>query len=38
MKEADKKKREMVDLKNEADTSIHATEKSVADHKANVPT
>jgi len=28
----------MVDLKNEADTSIHATEKSIEDHKANVPT
>jgi len=28
----------MVDLKNEADTSIHTTEKSLADHKDNIPT
>jgi len=37
MKEADKQKREMVDLKNDADTTIHTTEKSCEDHKANVP-
>jgi len=38
MKEADRIKREMVDVKNEADTTIHTTEKSLEDHKDNIPT
>lgn len=38
MKETDRVKREMVDVKNEADTTIHTTEKSLEDHKANIPT
>lgn len=28
----------MVDLKNEADTTIHTTEKSLNDYKSNIPT
>jgi len=33
MKEADKLKRELVDAKNEADTAIHTTEKSLNEYK-----
>jgi molecular chaperone DnaK len=33
MKEKDKLKREMVDAKNEADTAIHTTEKSLNEYK-----
>eukprot|EP01017_Pseudomicrothorax_dubius_P044003 TRINITY_DN73_c0_g5_i1.p1 TRINITY_DN73_c0_g5~~TRINITY_DN73_c0_g5_i1.p1 ORF type:complete len:664 (-),score=256.56 TRINITY_DN73_c0_g5_i1:901-2892(-) len=32
MKEADKKKRELIDLRNEADSVIHNTEKSLNEH------
>lgn len=32
-KEEDKARRELVDLKNEADNTIHNTEKSLAEHK-----
>ena len=28
----------MIDLKNEADTCIHTTEKSLSEHKANIKT
>jgi len=37
MKETDRLKREMVDLKNEADTTIHTTEKSINEHRDKVP-
>jgi len=33
MKEKDKLKREMVDAKNDADTAIHTTEKSLNEYK-----
>jgi len=36
MKEQDKKRREIVDLKNEADTALHTTEKSLNDFKAKL--
>jgi molecular chaperone DnaK (HSP70) len=38
MKDVDRKKREMIDLKNEADTCIHTTEKSLSEHKENIKT
>jgi len=38
MKEVDRKKRELIDLKNEADTAIHTTEKSLQDHKDKITT
>lgn len=36
-KEADKARRETVDLKNEADMAIHNTEKQIADNKDKLP-
>jgi chaperone protein DnaK len=36
-KESDSKRREMVDLKNEADTLIHNVEKSISENKDKVP-
>ncbi len=35
-KEADKKKRESVDVRNQADTLIHSTEKNIKEHGAKV--
>jgi molecular chaperone DnaK len=35
-KEEDKKRRELVDLKNEADSLIFNTEKSLNEHKAKL--
>ena len=35
-KEADKKKRESVDVRNQADTLIHSTEKNLKEHGAKV--
>jgi molecular chaperone DnaK len=35
-KEADKKKRESVDARNQADTLIHSTEKNLKEHEAKV--
>ena len=35
-KEADKKKREFVDVRNQADTLIHSTEKSLKEHGSKV--
>ena len=35
-KEADKKKRESVDVRNQADTLIHSTEKNLKDHGAKI--
>ena len=35
-KEADKKKREAVDARNQADTLLHSTEKNLKDHGSNV--
>jgi len=37
MKEKDRLKRELVDAKNEADTAIHTTEKSVEEYKDKLP-
>lgn len=37
MKEQDRIKRELVDLKNEADTAIHTTEKSLSEYKDKLP-
>ena len=37
MKEKDKLKREMVDTKNEADTALHTTEKSLDEYKDKLP-
>ena len=36
-KEADSKRREMIDLKNEADQSIYNTEKQLQEHSAKIP-
>jgi len=36
-KEADKKRREVVDLKNDADMAIHNTEKQIQDNKDKLP-
>ena len=36
MKEEDKKKREVVDLKNEADSAIHNTERSLNEHRSKL--
>jgi len=33
MKESDKARREVVDLKNEADSAIHNTEKTLSENK-----
>ncbi|CAG9461139.1 unnamed protein product [Pedinophyceae sp. YPF-701] len=35
--EADKKRREMIDAKNEADSLIYSSEKSLAEHKDKLP-
>lgn len=37
MKEKDKIKRELVDAKNDADTAIHTTEKSLSEYKDKLP-
>jgi len=37
MKAEDKKKRESIDLRNEADGLIHNTEKTLEEHKAKIP-
>jgi molecular chaperone DnaK len=37
MKDNDKKKRELVDAKNDADTAIHTTEKSLNEYKDKLP-
>lgn len=37
MKEKDRLKRELVDAKNEADTAIHTTEKSLNEYKDKLP-
>lgn len=36
-RENDQKKKENIELKNEADTMIYQTEKSVAEHSAKIP-
>lgn len=36
-KTEDKKRRELVDLKNEADNAIHNTEKSLNEHRSKLP-
>lgn len=36
MKDADAKKREMVDLKNEADNALHTTQKSLDEHRSKL--
>jgi len=36
-KDEDKKRRELVDLKNEADSTVHNTEKSLNEHKSKLP-
>jgi len=35
-KEEDKKRREMVDLKNEADSTVHTTERSLNEHRSKL--
>ena len=35
-KDEDKKRRELVDLKNEADSAIFNTEKSLNEHRAKI--
>ena len=35
-KEADKKKRESVDVRNQADTLLHSTEKNLKDHGSKI--
>ena len=35
-KEADKKKRETVDVRNQADTLIHSTEKNLKEHGSKI--
>ena len=35
-KEADKKKRESVDVRNQADTLVHSTEKNLKEHGTKV--
>lgn len=35
-KTEDKKRRELVDLKNDADNAIHNTEKSLNEHKSKL--
>ena len=35
-KDADKKKRESVDVRNQADTLIHSTEKNLKEHGSKV--
>ena len=35
-KDADKKKRESVDVRNQADTLIHSTEKNLKEHGAKI--
>lgn len=34
---ADKKRKEMIEVKNEADTAIYSTEKSLNEYKAKLP-
>ena len=36
-KETDHKRRELIDLKNEADTAVYNTEKQIQEHGAKVP-
>lgn len=36
MKDADAKKREMVDLKNEGDNALHTTQKSLDEHRSKL--
>lgn len=36
MKDEDAKKREMVDLKNDADNAIHTTQKSLDEHRSKI--
>jgi molecular chaperone DnaK len=36
-KEADKKRRELIDLKNESDTMAYNTEKQLQEHNARIP-
>lgn len=36
MKDEDAKKRELVDLKNEADNAIHTTQKSLDEHRSKI--
>lgn len=35
--EADKKKRERIEVRNEADAAVHNTKKNLSEHKANLP-
>merc|ERR1712146_503946 len=35
--EADKKKRETIEIRNEADAAVHNTKKNLDEHKANLP-
>lgn len=35
--EADKKKRETIEVRNEADAAVHNTKKNLDEHKANLP-
>jgi len=35
--EADKKKRESIEVRNEADAAVHNTKKNLDEHKANLP-
>lgn len=37
MKEKDRIKRELVDAKNDADTALHTTEKSLEEYKDKLP-
>ena len=36
-KEADKKKRETVDARNQADMIVHSTEKNLKEHGSKIP-
>jgi molecular chaperone DnaK len=36
-KNEDKKRRELVDIKNEADNTLHNTEKSLTEHRSKIP-
>ena len=37
LREADKKKRELIDLKNESDTMVYNTDKQLQEHAARIP-
>lgn len=37
MKEKDRLKRDLVDAKNDADTALHTTEKSLEEYKDKLP-